>query len=115
VSATVVSLAAARRRRALPLRDRLSAQAEVRGSLVIMLERDREVAMTPAAARTFARALAQLADSAESVAPLPEPGEPESAARLALLARELDAFDRGDKRVSDLVWLLRNLTGEVRR
>jgi hypothetical protein len=115
VSGTVVSLAAARRRRATPPRDRLSAQAEVRCGLVIMLERDREVAMTPAAARTFARALTQLADSAESVPLPPEPSAAEVLARLALLGDAVQRLDSGRGGVSDVVALARQLTAEVRR
>lgn len=112
--AEVVSLDAARRLRALPPRDRLQAQAEVRGSLVVLLERDRDVAFTPAACRSFANRLAGLADQAEGV-PGSALGEAELRARLALLGDGVARFDRGDARVSDLMALLRQLTVEVRR
>jgi hypothetical protein len=115
VSAVVLSLAEAKRRRALPPRDRLSAQAEVRCGLVIMLERDREVAMTPAAARTFPRSLALLADSAEGASLPPELPDAEVRARLALLGDAVQRLDCGRGGVSDVMALVRQLTAEVRR
>lgn len=115
MSAEVVSLAAARRARSLPPRDRLQAQAEVRGSLVVLLERDREVAFTPAACRSFANRLAGLADQAEGV-PGSTLGEAEIRARLALLGDAVARFYRGEStRISDLMALVRQLTAEVRR
>jgi hypothetical protein len=115
MSAVVLSLAEAKRRRAVPRRDRLSAQAEVRCGLVIMLERDREVAMSPSAARTFARALTQLADSAEGSPRAPELSDAEVRARLALLGDAVQRLDGGRGGVSDVVALARQLTAEVRR
>jgi hypothetical protein len=116
--ATVVSLAAERRRRALPPRDRLSAQAEVRGGLVIMLARDREVAMTPAAGRSWANRFIGLCDQADGVPRPPELGEAELRARLALLGDAVARYEAGERRASDaaaLVALTRQLTAEVRR
>ncbi len=116
MAAEVVSLAERRRERSLQPRDRSRVQAEVRGGLVVLLAREQDVAFTPAALRTMVRHLEALATAAEG-GPMvaPEPGEAESRARLALLARELDALDRGEKRLSDVVWLLRQMTSEVRR
>lgn len=36
-------------------------------------------------------------------------------ARLRVLAETLEALDRGEKQASDVVWLARQLTAEVRR
>jgi hypothetical protein len=115
VTAVVVSLDAARRQRALTPRDAARPQAEIRGDRVAILACSRDALMTPAATRTYGRALLALADSAETGRPLPPLIDPESTARLELLARELDALDRGEKRLSDVLWLLRQLTSEVRR
>lgn len=115
MSAPVISLDVARRRRALPPRDPRSVQAEVRGSLVVLLERDRDTAFTPAACRAFAHRLAGLADFAEGV-PGSTLGEAELRARLALLGDFVARHDReGTGRVSDLMALVRQLTAEVRR
>jgi hypothetical protein len=114
LSAEVVSLAAARRRRAMPERDRSRPQAEVRGSLVYLTATDRDTAHTPAAARAWANRLLALADFAEGV-PNASLSEAELRARLALLGDAVDRFDSGTGRVSDLMALVRQLTAEVRR
>jgi len=118
VSGEVVSLAAERRRRALPARDRLAAQVERRGSLLVMLPRDREVAFTPAAARSFLNGFAGLIDQAEGV-PGSTLGEAELRARLALLGDAVARFDSGETAsvsgMSQIVALVRQLTAEVRR
>jgi hypothetical protein len=88
-------------------------QSEVRGNLVVLLERDRDTAFTPAACRAFAHRLAGLADFAEGV-PGSTLGEAELRARLVLLGDAVDRLDNGG-RVSDLMVLVRQLTAEVRR
>lgn len=113
--AEVVSLAAERRRSAMPRRERLQAQAEVRGDLVIMLPRDRECAFTPNAARSFANRFLALADFAEGVPTPPALTDAEVRARLALLGDAVARLDNGTARVSDLMALVRQLTAEVRR
>jgi hypothetical protein len=92
----------------------VSLRAEA-GQVFVVLE-SVTLGMSPGEARNIGGDLVSLADHAEGRGQrVPDPGEPEARARLALLGRELDALDRGEKRLSDVVWLLRKLTTEVRR
>lgn len=114
MSAEVVSLAAARRRRGIAERIRSRPQAEVRGGLVVTLACDQDNAHTPTAARAYANRLLALADLAEGTV-TPPLGEAELRARLALLGDAVARLDNGTSRVSDLMALVRQLTSEVRR
>lgn len=65
--ADVISLWAARRRRALPPREPNRVQAEARAGLVVIrIPGLPEQLLSPAAARTWAHGLLTLADSAEA-------------------------------------------------
>lgn len=115
MTAPVVSLAAARRARASAPRDRLSAQAEVRGRSVVILARERDGYFTPAAVRSLARGLLTLADAAETGLPPRDVSEGEAHARLVMLGEALDRFESGEARMLELMGMLRQLTNEVRR
>jgi hypothetical protein len=112
MSGELVSLDAARRRRALAPRNRLSAQAEVRGSMVAILARDRDTLCTPAATRTFARALISLADSVDGGNG--SPGLTDAEVQLEALRQMVLALDEGRLRMSDVVAGLRASVGAKR-
>jgi hypothetical protein len=111
----VVSLADAKRRRAMPPRDRSRPQAEVRGGIVVMLELDRDVPCSQAVTRAFASRLEALADFAEGAPTVPGLSDAEVRARLALLGDVVSRMDGGRARISDVMALVRQLTAEVRR
>lgn len=100
----------------------------VEGEQVVLLADSMRIELSPLQAVEVARDLQELAADATgdfcdrveaalsgTAPPPPTMNGPEARARLRLLAETLDAMDRGDKRASDVVWLARQLTSEVRR
>lgn len=113
MSAEVVSLADARRARSNQPRNPARLQAEIRGRHVVLLARSNDVAFTPSALRSAVRHLTAMADSAESGQEVSKGIAAEDAFRL--LAEAVEALSQGEKRVSDVTWLSRQLAKEVRR
>lgn len=81
---------------------------------VVLLADSVRLELSPDQAADLAGDLRELAADARGATPEAH-GAAELRARLALLATTLDAFDRGEKRASDVLRLARVLTSEVRR
>lgn len=97
-----------------PARKGLAVVLQVQGDSVLMVVDGTEVEMSAAQAHELGTDLQELADDARGEEPAPLCAA-ELRARLDLIARELEAMDRGDKRATDVLRLARVLTSEVRR